>query len=242
MMGIYKFECKDNEKVYIGQSICIEKRYKEHMNNHLNPNIQDYDTKFYRALRKHGFNNFTFEILASEEYYSKEDLNQMEIDAIAYYNSYENGYNSNRGGFKVTECGEEHPMAKLTNEQVLEIKYKLKTTTISQYQLAKEYNVTQSLIAEINNGKRWASVGVQSLYPIRNQGIMRTGSKNAKAVLTDEQVMDIRKRCANGESRTSVFNDYSEICSRSTIDKVVSGRSYANLPIYDNKNKVWIQN
>lgn len=238
-MGIYKFENKINGKVYIGQSISLEQRYQSHYNNHKNENTQDYDTKFYRALRKYGFENFNYEILESADYFSKEELNEKEIKWIAYYNSYEEGYNSNRGGFKVTESGEDHPMAKLTNQQVLEIKHKLKTTTISQYTLAEEYGVTQSLIAEINTGKRWNSVGIEK-YPLRNQGVMRTGSKNAKARLTDKQVMDMRRRNANGESRTSIFEDYKNICSRSTLDKAISGRAYTNLPYF--KNGVWIQN
>ena len=237
MMGIYKFQNKINKKVYIGQSISLETRYKSHYNNYKNSNLEDYNTKFYNALRYYGFKNFSYEILEASDYFTKEELNQKEIYWIDYFNSYEDGYNSNRGGFKVTENGEDHPMAKLTNEQVLEIKYKLKTTTISQYQLAEEYGVTQSLIAEINNGRRWAAVGIQDKYPIRNQGIMRTGSKNSRSVLTDEQVMDMRKRNANGESRSSIFEDYKDICSRSTLDKVISGRAYTNLPIY--KDGIW---
>ena len=238
MMGIYKFQNKINKKIYIGQSISLETRYKSHYNNYKNPNLEDYNTKFYNALRYYGFENFSYEILESADYFTKEELNEKEIYWISYFNSYEDGYNSNRGGFKVTENSEDHPMAKLTNEQVLEIKHKLKTTTISQYQIAEEYGVTQSLIAEINNGRRWAAIGIQEQYPIRNQGIMRTGSKNHRSVLTDEQVMDMRKRNANGESRSLIFEDYKNICSRSTLDKVISGRAYTNLPIY--KNGEWI--
>ena len=238
MMGIYKFQNKINNKVYIGQSINLEGRYKSHYNNHINKNLQDYNTKFYRALRKYGFENFTYEILESSDYFSKEELNEKEIKWISFYDSYENGYNSNMGGFKVTENGENHPMAKLTNEQVLEIKHLLKTTTISQYDIANKYNVTQSLISEINSGTRWAGINKNESYPLRKHGISRAGSKNHKSVLTDEQVMDMRKRAANGESRSSIFQDYKDICSRSTLDKAIHGRSYQNLPIF--KDGVWI--
>ena len=63
MIGIYKLTNKINNKVYIGQSINIENRFQQHKNNCLNENLKDYNTKFYRALRKYGVENFTFEII-----------------------------------------------------------------------------------------------------------------------------------------------------------------------------------
>ena len=63
MIGIYKFTNLTNNKSYIGQSIDISKRYYQHSVNHLNPNQKEYNTYFYKALRKYGFNNFNFMIL-----------------------------------------------------------------------------------------------------------------------------------------------------------------------------------
>ena len=77
MQGIYKFTCKINNKVYIGQSVNIENRFKSHLNNYNNKNLKDYNTKFYRALRKYGISNFSFEIV--EEVKNKELLNNREI-------------------------------------------------------------------------------------------------------------------------------------------------------------------
>lgn len=49
--------------------------------------------------------------------------------------------------------GEKHPRAKLSERQILEIKKKLKHQT--GLSLAKEYNVTPSLISLIRNNKKW---------------------------------------------------------------------------------------
>ena len=73
----------------------MEKRYIEHKNNHLNSNYCNYNSKFYRALRKYGFDNFEYIILAT---CSKEDLNMLECIYIQKYNSKNNGYNSTYGG------------------------------------------------------------------------------------------------------------------------------------------------
>lgn len=240
MMGIYKFQNKINGKVYIGQSISIENRYKQHKNNHKNKRINDYTTKFYRALRKYGFDNFTFEILEEYDSISKEELNKKEIYWIKYYNSYLKGYNSNSGGEKVTENCEKHPMAKLSNNQVLEIKRLLKNTKLTQYKIAEKYNIAQSVISQINNGLRWSPVGADIYsYPIRRDGFLRRGSKNPNAVLTDEMVMEARKRYVK-ESAPDIYKSYSNICSLKTLERVLSGMTYTYLPIYKKKLKKWI--
>lgn len=240
MMGIYKFENNINHKVYIGQSCSVETRYSQHFHNHKNKKLHDYNTKFYRALRKYGFENFTFSIIEQKEDYSKQELNELEQKWIAYYNSYENGYNSNRGGERVTERGEEHPMAKLTNNQVLEIKELLLNTCLTQGEIGKKYGVSETTIVYINNGQKWSFLGKYS-YPIRKQGTMRNGSKNPKAIFTDEEVNEIRHRYVN-ESGKKIYKDYEDKCSYTTFERILIGKTYTNLPIYKKKEKKWIEN
>ena len=205
MKGIYKFENKINGKIYIGQSINIEKRYKEHFYAHTNPNDKGYNTKFYRALRKYGFENFTFEIIEKDI----EDLNSREEYWVQYYNSYKAGYNSNLGGDKVTENNENHPNAKLKNLQILEIKQYLLETRISQYELAKRYGLTQSEISQINTGHKWGNLGYYE-YPIRKDEKAK-GQDSPRAVLNNDLVLEIRKRYVN-ESGKQIYKDYKDIC------------------------------
>jgi group I intron endonuclease len=67
MIGIYKVTSPTN-KVYIGQSVDIEKRWKDHKNCYEGYLLQN-------SLKKHGFENHTFEIL---EECSAELLNERE--------------------------------------------------------------------------------------------------------------------------------------------------------------------
>lgn len=89
--GIYKITNKLNNKVYIGQSIDIEKRWEAHKFYSYNEK-----TALQLAFKKYGVSNFNFEII---EKCDKEKLNEREQYWIKFYNSYgENGYNMNFGG------------------------------------------------------------------------------------------------------------------------------------------------
>jgi predicted DNA-binding protein YlxM (UPF0122 family) len=51
--------------------------------------------------------------------------------------------------------GESNPQSKLTQTEVAEIKNRYKEDDVSQSDLAEEYNVTQTSISRVVNGKRW---------------------------------------------------------------------------------------
>lgn len=92
--GIYKLTSPSG-KVYIGQSINLEKRINSYKNLHCKG-----QTKLYNALLKYGFDNFKIDILWSTE----DDtniifiLNQFEKDFINLYDAVETGYNLRTGG------------------------------------------------------------------------------------------------------------------------------------------------
>jgi len=96
-MLIYKATNSINGKSYIGQTAkpSIEPRKNKHFKNAFKDLTQ---THFYRALRKYGKDNFTWEILCYCN--TKEELNQKEIYYIEYFQSmsFQNGYNMTKGG------------------------------------------------------------------------------------------------------------------------------------------------
>lgn len=87
--GIYKIENKINKKIYIGQSIEIENRWKKHL-------YTKDDFLIHRAIQKYGKQCFDFSIL---EECDVSELNDKEQYWIEYYNSLmPNGYNMTPGG------------------------------------------------------------------------------------------------------------------------------------------------
>lgn len=95
MIGIYKITNQKTGKAYIGQSICIEHRWKTHIQSAKNPNNKDYNSEFYTDIRNMGVNNFCFDIL---EECQITDLDEKEIYYISIFDTYKNGYNRTHGG------------------------------------------------------------------------------------------------------------------------------------------------
>jgi group I intron endonuclease len=87
---IYKATNKINGKVYIGQTTVDLKKRRSH---HENTQVRYY---FHRAIKKHGKDNFNWQIL--EHCDSKEEMDDMEFHYIKQYNSLNNGYNLTLGG------------------------------------------------------------------------------------------------------------------------------------------------
>lgn len=95
MGTIYLISNKINSKKYVGKTIRpIQVRWKEHLKDVHNPHKNH--NKLYRAMNKHGIDNFSVEIL--EEDVPNELLEEKERYYIKLFNSYYEGYNSTFGG------------------------------------------------------------------------------------------------------------------------------------------------
>ncbi len=95
---VYVHINKINNKVYVGltRQSC-EERWRDG---------KGYKTqeKFYRAIQKYGWNNFEHIILFDN--LTEEEASQKEIELIQYYDSYNNGYNSDLGGSTINHSPE----------------------------------------------------------------------------------------------------------------------------------------
>lgn len=92
-LGIYRITNNLNGKTYVGQSVDIAERFRQHIKCGLG--IDTPNNKLYKAMLEDGVENFSFEVL---EYCTVENLNTNEVYWIKYYKAQEFGYNMNKGG------------------------------------------------------------------------------------------------------------------------------------------------
>ena len=91
---IYKITNTINGKSYIGQTIQnVKERFYQHCATKCSQAILN--MVIHKAINKYGKSNFTIEVIEEVE---STNLNDRERYWIRYYDSYNNGYNSTKGG------------------------------------------------------------------------------------------------------------------------------------------------
>lgn len=143
MTGIYKIENLINHKVYIGQSVNIEKRWQAEKNAAKTEKDKAYNYPLSRAFRKYGVENFSFQVL---EECTRNALNEKEKYYIQKYNSYFNGYNQTLGG---------DTSSRVPKEKIVGVINDLKTTNLFHREIAEKWQITQEMVQGINTGRYW---------------------------------------------------------------------------------------
>lgn len=166
--GIYMLQFKGTDKVYIGQSINIEKRYKEHLTR---PKT---GRKLQEAFNTYG--NPTLLILLDD--LTPDELNDAENESIEIFNSVDNGFNQlYLAGSFPDNSGTANGMSKYSKEEIVEaFNLLLDNPDNSAKQLATLTTVKQQTIERIAAGS--AHTWLKDLYPIKYTELLsRKGTK-----------------------------------------------------------------
>lgn len=151
-IGIYKIENLITGKIYIGQSIHIERRWQEHCQKTASSLIG-------KAIQKYGKENFSFQIL--QEVQDTSLLNDLESYYIKKYNSLTpNGYN-----IVLIDSQEHHQFNKYSQEILFEIIDLIKNSDLSFQTIADKYNLDLSMIYYLNRGDYHTLKS--EIYPLR---------------------------------------------------------------------------
>lgn len=201
MRGIYIIKNKVNKKLYLGKTIHIEKRRKEHLNRlrrgkHENKYLQ-------RAFNKYGEQNFIFDVLIKDNSLTDDELDSLEIMYIRLFNLKDSnyGYNLTYGGggsvgYKATEeqrrkrsiksKGKNNPFygKKISKEQREKMNDGIRKVTKT-----KEYREKMSIVMK---GR------VFTEEHSKNKSLAQMGGKNpqARRVSVDGEIFDCVKDVA----------------------------------------------
>jgi group I intron endonuclease len=123
---IYKITNNINNKLYIGQTTeSLERRWLRHQRYSIGKNALN--TKFSRAIRKYGVDNFTIEEIERLEHCTRKQLTEREHFWVIKLDTIETGYNVQD---PLVSCGGNTYAGKSESEMV-EIKEKLRQTKLS---------------------------------------------------------------------------------------------------------------
>lgn len=172
---IYIIKNDINNKVYIGQSLNAQERFK----SHCKPSNKD-NSIISNEIYKYGKEHFWIEILEPQI----ENYNEREKYWIIHYNSIApNGYNVLEGGDKPPILyGEEHSNCKISDNDLLLLKQDLRNTNIPLNQLALKYKISKRQVLRINHGVSRTSL--DESYPIR-----KTANPNGKLSKEDVELI-----------------------------------------------------
>ena len=231
--GIYVITNTKNNKKYIGKSIDINRRFKEHISPYewsRTPN-----KPLYLAFQKYGLINFSFQILEECE---KEKLNEREKYWIEYYDTTNKnkGYNIQASGDGFSP-DEEHPNHKLTEKEVRDIRtrYANHERRKDVEELYKDY-IGPSGFKKVWQGITWSDIMPEVYTPenkefhAHNTG--QKGSSNGRSLLNEDDVYQIRLRKKNGENWQDVYEDYKYTgIKKSSFQQTWQGRNWKHIVV-----------
>lgn len=169
---VYKITNKINNRIYIGVTVNFTRRMQEHKRC---PN---------KKMLKDNYSDMTQEIIFQG---TEDDCYKKEIELIEKLSPY---YNTCLGGrVGGTGSGENHPSAKLTNIEAMEIRYLF--NYVDDYNanyLGTIYNVTPDTIRNIVTGRVYPN----ALGPIIDIKENMNGENNPAAKITGDIVINIR--------------------------------------------------
>lgn len=228
--GIYKITNKINNKSYIGKSTNIEERWQYHKMRYNDK--KEWDKLLYKAFRKYGLENFSFEII--EEVDNLEKINEREKYWIEYYNTFnkEKGYNLTVGGDGGITC--EDPRANFGNISTEEVIYLRKRFLENKYPSGYIYEYEfKNKISKRGFQAIWLGQNAKNIMPEvftlenKNKDLLLSrayeGLLNRRKKISLEKTLEIRERIKNGETKRSIWlsefkNIYSESGFRDAIN------------------------
>jgi hypothetical protein len=218
--GIYKLSFFGDLRAYIGQSVNVCLRYKQHLkalaqNNHYNYKLQ----QLYNTLGPP-----EFEIL--EEVSGKDALNTREIYWVEHYDSFYSGLNLTTGG-EGFGSGEDNPGSQHTNAEIVEaVKLLVSEVHLSIPEISQITKISPFILQNISSlaSHNWLAVEEPELWAqlleINEYKRHSAWFKNNKTQVSLVSPEGVLHEFTNINEFAATHN-----LSRSRLSSVLSGRS-----------------
>lgn len=239
---IYKITNLVNNKVYIGLTTeTIERRWKNHIRC-----VGRVKRYLYYAMEKYGIENFSIEEIDKSDNFTI--LGELERKYIKEYNSTDKKY-----GYNITYGGESNqldanPRARLTVDDVMQIREIYSRCEIGCkkcWDMYKHTGISYEAFEKVYEGTTWKTI-MPEVYTEENKRKhhklkAQKGEVNGNAILSDEEVMEIRKYYIN-HNLEECYKQYGSKFKTKESFRSVIDRSYLHLPVYSKTKKEWTNN
>lgn len=180
--GIYKLSFDKTDKVYIGKSINIEERFKQHLTTFKTGKLSN---KLLEARDLYGLPNLTILIECDVD-----KLNESEIACISEYNAFNNGFNSTIGG-DGGYSDSTNAANKYDKEDYINVLYMLTDIKKSLIDIAIESKVHHKVVRHIfkKEAHTWLERELPEVYKAAtslDRDPTKRAGKHAGTILVDE--------------------------------------------------------
>jgi len=132
--------CKITNKGYTGKTIHFSKRIREHRSDAFNIKYKAYNSHFYRAIRKYGWDNFEWKVL--QDNIPEQYLLDTEKFYIFLFGTFREGYNDTEGGDQPpSQLGKKNPNVSRSNGLRIGKKHPLYGQNIAEKIRSKNWKI-----------------------------------------------------------------------------------------------------
>lgn len=213
--GVYIIYNTFNNKVYIGQSINIEDRWKRHSRElELNKHHS------YKLQQEYVKDKFIHEVLVKCE---PNSLSDTEYSYIQEFDSYYNGYNCTTGQ-AVSGIGYTHSMSVYEKETYIKVVQYLAYSSISQKDISKELEVSENIIHNISTLRRhnWIEYEMPLEYDILKN---KYESINTRPRGSNPDIEKVFKELVNTSNSLDIIESRYSL-TRKQIQHLLYGEAY----------------
>lgn len=234
---LYKITNLTNNKIYIGQTINKTKRWSQHKSD---ANREKPELAISFAIKKYGSQNFLFEIIAACK--TQENADETEIYLITQYKSrVPTGYNVDKGG----SSGSSETF--INKRKLLSIKAKGRhLSPETEFKMGHQHSTeTLQKLSDSHKGQTSWNKGTKGVMKpnktsfkpghiswitgthITNSGSFKNGSQHSRAVLNENNVLEIINMCKNNFTHKEIAKKFN--VSASTISSIMQGRNWSHI-------------
>lgn len=220
LVGVYKITCKVNNRFYIGASINIENRWREHRRDANNQ--KHHSIIFQRAWNKYGEDAFSFDVmeLCDEEQYLKRE--QYYLDLLKPYQK-EIGFNVSPKAQNNVMYGEKHPLFGKGHTEETKQKMRGPKSIEAKKNMSENHADTNGSKNPMYGKKhRPESISLMSKKMVGRY----KGEKSVRAIITQEIADKIKELYATGKyTQHGLAANFG--ISRGCVSNIIYGRSWA---------------